>query len=85
MGRKHLLDKFFLEDDQRKSLRNIITREMIANTLIHREYTSSYQAKFVIEKERMYVENANRASQNIVITPDNMEPNTQKSNYRILF
>ena len=73
-GRKHLLDKFFLEDDQRKSLRNIITREMIANTLIHREYTSSYQAKFVIEKERMYVENANRASQNIVITPDNMEP-----------
>lgn len=73
-GRKHLLDKFFLEDDQRKSLRNIITREMIANTLIHREYTSSYQAKFVIEKERMYVEDANRASQNIVITPDNMEP-----------
>ena len=72
-GRKHLLDKFFLEDDQRKSLRNIITREMIANTLIHREYTSSYQAKFVIEKERMYVENANRASKNIVITPDNME------------
>ncbi len=42
-GRKHLLDYFFLEDDQRKSLRNIITREMIANTLIHREYTSSYQ------------------------------------------
>ena len=73
-GHKHLLDKFFLEDDQRKSLRNIITREMIANTLIHREYTSSYQAKFVIEKERMYVENANRASQEAVITPDNMEP-----------
>lgn len=73
-GRKHLLDKFFLEDDQRKSLRNIITREMIANTLIHREYTSSYQAKFVIEKERMYVENANRASSSMVITPENMEP-----------
>ena len=66
--------KFFLEDDQRKSLRNIITREMIANTLIHREYTSSYQAKFVIENERMYVENANRALQQAVLTPDNMEP-----------
>lgn len=49
-GRKHLLDKFFLDGDQRKSLRNIITREMIANILIHREFTSSYQAKFVIEK-----------------------------------
>lgn len=73
-GHKHLPDKFFLEDDQRKSLRNIITREMIANTLIHREYTSSYQAKFVIENERMYVENANRALQRAVLTPDNMEP-----------
>lgn len=73
-GRKHLPDHFFLEDDQRKSLRNIITREMIANTLIHREFTSSYQAKFVIGQDRMYVENANRASQDAVITPDNMEP-----------
>lgn len=72
-ARKHLPDKFFMENDQRKSLRNIITREMIANTLIHREYTSPYQAKFVIEKDRMYVENANRASQDAVITPDNME------------
>ena len=74
-GRKHLPDRFFLEEDQRKSLRNIITREMIANTLIHREYTSSYQAKFVIEKDRMYVENANRASQQAVLTPDDIEPN----------
>lgn len=73
-GRKHLPDKFFLEDDQRKSLRNIIAREMIANTLIHREYTSPYQAKFVIETEKMYVENANRAAQDALITPDNMEP-----------
>ncbi|MDO4343448.1 MAG: putative DNA binding domain-containing protein [Eubacteriales bacterium] len=74
-GRKHLPDKFFLEGDQRKSLRSIIVREMIANTLIHREYTSSYQAKFVIENDRMYVENANRSAQNSIITPENMEPN----------
>lgn len=47
---------------------------MIANTLIHREYTSSYQAKFVIARDRMYVENANRALQDAIITPDNMEP-----------
>jgi ATP-dependent DNA helicase RecG len=74
-GRKHLPDRFYLEQDQRKSLRNIITREMIANTLIHREYTSTYQAKFVIEKTLMYVENANRASQEAVLTPDTIEPN----------
>ena len=74
-GRKHLPDKFYLEQDQRRSLRNIITREMVANTLIHREYTSSYQAKFVIERTRMYVENANRASQIAKLTPDAIEPN----------
>ncbi|MDO4650512.1 MAG: putative DNA binding domain-containing protein, partial [Eubacteriales bacterium] len=61
-ARKHLLDKFFLEDVNRVSLRNIIAREMISNTLMHREYTSSYMAKFVIEKDQMYVENANRAT-----------------------
>lgn len=74
-GRKHLPDKFYLEQDQRKSLRNIIVREIIANTLIHREYTSSYQAKFVIENARMYTENANRASKVEALTPDNIEPN----------
>ena len=74
-GRKHLPDKFFLDDDQRRSIRNIMVREMIANTLIHREYTSSYQAKFVIEDDKMYVENANRSIQNGTITPKNMEPN----------
>lgn len=74
-SRKHLPDKFYLEEDQRISLRNIITREIFANTLIHREYTSSYQAKFIIENNKMYVENASRSTQPGIITPDNMEPN----------
>ena len=74
-ARKHLPDKFFLEGTERKNLRNIITREMIGNTLIHREFTSSYTAKFVIEKKRMYIENASRSAGDGVITPENMEPN----------
>ncbi len=72
---KHLLDKFYLERDTRVSLRGVIIREMLVNTLIHREFTSSYIAKFVIERERMYTENANRAVSSGVITPDNFEPN----------
>ena len=56
-------------------LGNTIVREMISNTLMHREFTSSYTAKFVIEKKRMYVENANRASKEGIITVDNLEPN----------
>jgi len=72
---KHLLDKFYLEEDTRVSLRGVIIREMLVNTLIHREFTSSYIAKFIIEKDKMYTENANRAVSGGVITPDNFEPN----------
>jgi len=72
---KHLLDKFYLEEGMRLSLRGAIIREMLVNTLIHREFTSSYIAKFIIEKDKMYTENANRAVSSGVITPDNLEPN----------
>ena len=74
-GKKHLPDKFFLEDTVNKSLRNIILREMVSNILMHREFSSSYTAKFVIEKERMYVENASRATGEGNITVNNLEPN----------
>ena len=72
---KHLLDKFYLEGDARISLSGAIAREMLVNTLMHREFTAPYFAKFVIEKDRMYTENANRAVTGEVITPDNFEPN----------
>ncbi len=72
---KHLWDKFYLEGTERKNLRNIIAREMLVNTLIHREMTSSYIAKFVIEKDKMYVENANRTVKYGAMTPMNFEPN----------
>lgn len=71
---KHLFDKFYLEEDKRVSLRGVIIREILVNTLIHREFSSSYIAKFVIEKDRMYTENANRAMSSGIITPDNLEP-----------
>ncbi|MCL2499836.1 MAG: putative DNA binding domain-containing protein [Defluviitaleaceae bacterium] len=74
---KHLLDKFHLEGDINVSLRSIISREMLVNTLIHREFTSPYYAKFVIEKERMYTENANRAMDGQSIKPDNYQPNSK--------
>ncbi len=74
-GKKHLPDKFYLdENSQNISLRGHILREMIANVLIHREFSSSYPAKFVIEKDRMYVENANKAVRHGMITPENLQP-----------
>ena len=74
-ARKHLWDKFYLERDARISLRDGIAREMLVNTLIHREFTSSFVAKYVIEKDRMFTENANRATGSGVLTPDDFEPN----------
>ena len=74
-GKKNLPDKFFLEDTINKSLRNIILREMVSNVLMHREFSSCYTAKFVIEKNRMYVENASRAIGEGYITVYNLEPN----------
>ena len=71
---KHLLDKFYLEKDISVNLRGIIVREMLVNTLMHREYTSSFYSKFVIEKERMYTENANRAIDGKLINPNEFEP-----------
>ena len=73
-AQKHLPDKFFVEDSFRKSLRNIIVREMISNTLMHREFTSSFQAQFIIERNRMLVKNANRSPAQKIITPENLEP-----------
>ncbi len=74
-GKKHLPDKFFLEDTINRSLRNTILREMVSNILMHREFSSSYTAKFVIEKNQMYIENACRATGDGNITVNNLEPN----------
>lgn len=72
---KHLLDKFYLEGDARVSLSGAIAREMLVNTLMHREFTAAHYAKFIIERDKMYTENANRAVTGDPITPDNFEPN----------
>ncbi|MDR2600194.1 MAG: putative DNA binding domain-containing protein [Oscillospiraceae bacterium] len=82
---KHLLDKFYIEGDSRTSLRGIISREILVNTLVHREFTSSYYAKFVIEKDRMYVENANRAVTGDIITPNNIEPESKNPKIAAFF
>jgi len=72
--KKHLLDKFHLEDDRRISLRGIIAREIVVNMLMHREFTSPYIARVIIEKDRMFTENANRAFKIGKITPENLVP-----------
>ena len=57
---KHLPDPFYMEKDQRISIRSHIFREIIVNSLIHREYLNHFPAKFVIEKNKIFFENANK-------------------------
>ncbi len=56
---KHLPDVFFMEGDQRISLRTRIFREIVANILVHREYTNALPATFCIYRDRVEMENAN--------------------------
>lgn len=71
---KHTLDKFFLIDDQRVSVRTWIAREIVSNILVHREYSSPFPAKIIIEKDRLYAENWNKALLHGRIDPDNFTP-----------
>lgn len=74
-ARKHTNDKFYLDDlGHRVSLRSSISREIIVNCLIHREFTSSIISRFIIEKDRMYTENPTKAQYPGEITPDILEP-----------
>ena len=60
-GQKHLNDLFVMDGIQSVSARDKILREIISNSLAHRDYSSGYVAKMVIEADRIVVENGNRA------------------------
>lgn len=57
----HLPDRFALEGGHRVSARDIIARELVSNTLIHREYMSPFPAKLVIDAVSLRTENASRS------------------------
>lgn len=68
-GRRHLNDRFVLSEEEvvkgTKTLMNVsardkILREVVSNILMHRDYSSGYVAKMVIEKDKIELTNANR-------------------------
>ena len=60
-GQKHLNDLFVLDGIQSVSARDAILREIISNSLAHRDFSNGFIAKMVIERDRILVENGNRA------------------------
>lgn len=71
---KHTLDRFFLIEDQSVSVRSKIARELVSNILVHREYTSAFPAKIIIERNRIVTENWNLPKAPGRINPNNFAP-----------
>lgn len=58
--KKHLNEKFYIENDQRINIRDVIARELCVNLLIHREYANPIPARLIINKDSIVTENANK-------------------------
>jgi ATP-dependent DNA helicase RecG len=71
---KHLPDKFYLQGDQRISLRSHIFREVIANLIVHREYIDAHPSTFIIYKDYVEIINANNPHGNGLLLPDHFVP-----------
>lgn len=71
---RHMNDKFFLEGTQRVSIRGIIAREIVSNILMHREYTSPFPSKIIVEKDKILTENANKTYHYGRIQADSFTP-----------
>jgi ATP-dependent DNA helicase RecG len=82
---KHTPDRFFLEGIQRISIRDIIFREMVANLLIHREYSSHYRASLTVYKETVVTENGSIPYIVGRITPANLRPHPKNPNIADFF
>lgn len=71
---KHLPDKFYLEGTQRISLREKIFREVIANLIVHREYTNAMPATLTVFKNKVETLNANKPHGEGPINPNDFTP-----------
>lgn len=71
---KHTSDKFCLIDNVNTSIRDMIAREVIANILVHRDYSSAYPAKVIIEKNWIRTENWCRPRRHGNILSDEFTP-----------
>lgn len=70
----HTNDKFFLSGSQNTSIRDIIAREVVANILVHRDYSSAFPAKLTIDKDWLKTENWCRPRRHGAILQDEFSP-----------
>ncbi len=63
-----------LEGIHRISARDRILREVISNTLAHRDYSSAFPAKFIINEKCLTIENSNLANEMGVLSFTKFDP-----------
>jgi ATP-dependent DNA helicase RecG len=71
---KHLPDPFYEENGIRISLRSKIFREIVANILVHAEYSIPSFTRFIIYEDRVEAENPSRAFRSGPITLETLSP-----------
>jgi ATP-dependent DNA helicase RecG len=74
---KHTLDRFFIVGTQSVSIRSRIAREIVSNILVHREYSSSYRARVIIELDRIVTDNWSRPQFEGRIDPNDFTPRSK--------
>lgn len=82
---KHLPEKFYMEGDQRVDLRDKIFREVVANCIVHREYTSAYATELLITADEVRITNPNRPLFHGFIDRNDFAPYPKNPNLRKFF
>ena len=73
-GQKHLNDLFVLDGILNVNARDRILREIVSNTLAHRDYSSGFPAKMIIDGEKIIIENSNLAHSIGILDLQKFEP-----------
>lgn len=73
-GQKHLNDLFVLDGIINVNARDKILREIVSNTLAHRDYSSGFPAKLIIDDEKILIENSDLAHRKGVLDIKSFEP-----------
>lgn len=71
---KHMDNRFVLDHDISVDARELIAREVVANILIHRDYTNAYPAKLIIERDALRTENWSKSRFNGPLSIERFSP-----------
>lgn len=83
--RNHISDKFYLENDVRINIRNVLFREIVVNMLVHREYSNPGIATLSIEPNKIVVKNVNKPIHPGMITSPDIAPYPKNPNITHVF